>query len=148
MDGLLKNISFWMLIVLTVLFLYKFRQQPSAAPDLMDSARFTEALLAGRIARISLPPDATIRGELTETGPDGKPAPFLAAAPAYRELVDELLRRNVTVAFQPARETTLLTTILSWLPMLLVIGIWLYMMRSMRAAKRREEARPGSPIAP
>lgn len=146
MDRPLKNIAFWTVIVLVVLFFYKFLQPPSTAPDLMDSSRFTEALRAGKIARVTLPRDATIGGDLTEPGHDGKAAHFLIATPAYRDLVDDLLRQKVTVEFHSPRESTLLTTVLSWLPMLVLIGIWIYFMRTMQAARRKPENQPGSPM--
>jgi len=82
MDRLLKNIGFWTLVILAVLFFYKFMQAPSAQPGLMDSIRFEDALRAGTIARVSLPRDATIGGDLTDTAPDGKPARFIIATPA------------------------------------------------------------------
>ncbi len=148
MDRLLKNIAFWTLIVLAILFFYKFMQKPSTAPDLMDSIRFTDALRSGKIARVTLPRDATIGGDLAQPGPDGKAAHFLIATPAYRDLVDDLLRHNVTVEFHSPRESTPLTTALSWLPMLVLIGIWIYFMRTMQAARRKSESKPGSPIGP
>src|SRR3990172_9571251 len=107
MDRLLKNIAFWTVSILGILFFYKFMQKPSTAPDLMDSIRFTDALRAGKIARVTLPRDATIGGDLAQPGPDGKPAHFLIATPAYRDLVDDLLRQNVTVEFHSPRESTL-----------------------------------------
>ncbi len=142
MNRLLKNIAFWTLMVLAVLFFYKFLQPPSTPQDLMDSIRFTDALRSGRVTRVTLPRDATIGGELSEPGPDGKPSRFLIATPAYRDLVDDLLRHNVTVEFYSPRESTLLTTVLSWLPMLVLIGIWIYFMRGMSTARRRTEG-PG-----
>jgi hypothetical protein len=89
MDRLLKNIAFWTLMILGILFFHKFMQKPSTAPDLMDSVRFTEALRAGKIARVSLPRDAAIGGDLAQTGHNGKPAYFLVATPAYRDLMSE-----------------------------------------------------------
>jgi len=137
MDKLLKNIGFWTLIILAVLFFYKFMQTPTAEAALMDSIRFEDALRAGTIARVSLPRDATIGGDLTETAPNGKPARFIIATPAYRDLVDDLLRHNVAITFYSPRESTLSVTILSWLPMLVLIGIWMFFMRTMARARQK-----------
>jgi cell division protease FtsH len=148
MDRLLKNIAFWTLIVLAVLFFYKFLQQPATPADLMDSTRFAEALHAGKVARLRLPRDATIGGDLSQTGPDGKAATFLIATPAYRDLVDDLLRHDVTVEFYSPHESSLLVTVLSWLPMLVLIGIWLFLMRNIQAARRKTETPPEATIHP
>ena len=148
MNNLLKNIFLWAAIILAVFVFYRFFQDPSTAPDLMNSAEFTEALRAGKIARVTLHRDATIGGALTEPGPDGKPARFLIATPAYRELVDDLLRQNIAIEFYSPRESSLQTTFLSWLPMLALIGIWIYFMRTIQAARRKPESQPGPPIGP
>jgi len=142
MDRLLKSIAFWTLIILAILFFYKFLQQPSAAPEIMDSVRFTDALRAGKIARIRLPVDATLGGDLDQTGPDGKPARFLIATPAYRDLMDDLLRHNVAIEYQTSREAGPLVNILGWLPILLMVGVWIYFMRNMHAARRKAEEQP------
>lgn len=144
MDRLLKNIAFWTLIVLAVLFFYKFLQKPSTAAQIMDSIRFEEALRAGQIARVTLPPDATLTGELAQPGPDGKAAGFVIATPAYRDLMDDLLRHDVAIEFRPSRDSSPLITILGWIPILLMLGVWIYFMRAMQAARRKSESQPGS----
>lgn len=149
MDRLLKMIAFWTLVILAVLFFYKFLQSPAAPADLMDSIRFADALRAGKIARVSLPRDATVSGDFSERRPDGKPSRFIIATPAYRDLVDDLLRNNVTVEFFSPRESSPLVTILSWLPMLVLIGVWLFFTRTMKAAaSRKQEAASGASIEP
>ena len=148
MNRLLKMIAFWTVVILSVLFVYKLLQPPSTEPDLMTSHQFTEALQAGKIARFALPREATVGGDLIERGPDGKAAHFLIATPAYRDLVDDLLQHNVTVEFFSPHESSLLTTVLSWLPMLVVIGIWIYFMRVIQAGRRKAESRAGSSIEP
>jgi cell division protease FtsH len=147
-DRLLKNIAFWTLVVLAVLFFYKFMQAPRAPLDVMDSIRFMDALRAGEIARITLPRDASIGGELVEPGPDGKPKRFIIATPEYRDLVDDLLRHDVTVDYKSPRESSPLTTVLSWMPMLVLIGIWIFFMRAMQRGRPKKEEGPGPPLTP
>jgi len=141
MDKLLKNIAFWTLILLAVVFFYKFLQSPSAPEDLMDSVRFADALRDGHISRVTLPPDALIEGETAARGPDARPERFLIARPEYRDLVDDLLRQHVEVRFRSPRDSSLLTTILGWVPMLVLLGAWLYFMRTLQAAARRNAER-------
>jgi ATP-dependent Zn protease len=47
-----------------------------------------------------------------------------------------------------SREPGPLVKILGWLPMLLMIGVWVYFMRAMQAGRRKAEGQPGSPIGP
>lgn len=49
------------------------------------------------------------------------------------KLLDTLLTKNVKVIAQPPEETSLLTSIfISWFPMLLLIGVWIFFMRQMQ----------------
>jgi len=148
MDRLIKNIAFWTVAALVVLFSYKFLQKPSTASELMDSSRFMEALKAGEVTRVRLPQDATIEGDLAQPSPDGKAAHFIIATPAYRNLVDDMLQHNVTVEYLSPRDSSLMTTALSWVPVLFLIGIWIYFMRTMQAARRKAENQPGPSIGP
>src|SRR2546426_9761087 len=148
MDRLLKNIAFWTLIVLAILFFYKFLQSPAAAPELMDSIRFTDELRAGKIARIALPRDAAIGGELAERRQDGRPARLIIATPAHRDLGGDLLRQKGSVEFVSPRESSPLVTVLSWLPMLVLIGIWLFFMRAMQVKRGKQDGQYGSPVGP
>jgi cell division protease FtsH len=149
MNTSIRNLLVWVAIVGAVLLFYQFLRPAPAAADLMDSAKFAAALKAGRVTRISLPRDATIGGELSDKRPDGSAARFVVATPAYRDLVDDLLRSNVTVEFYSPRESSLTTTVLSWLPMLFLIGVWIVFMRNMqKAGRQRTEAGSGPSIAP
>jgi cell division protease FtsH len=149
MNKSIRNLLVWVAIVGAVLLFYQFLRPAPAAADLMDSAQFAEALKAGRVTRVSLPQDATIGGELNERHPDGSATRFVVATPAYRELVDDLVRANVTVRFYSSRESSLTTTVLSWIPMLFLIGVWIYFVRVMKnAARQRTDAGSRPPIAP
>ena len=148
MNPLVRNTIVWAAIIGAVLLFYRLIQPGSAPADLMDSTQFAEALKAGKITRVNIPQDATIGGELSDRRPDGSAAHFVIATPAYRDLVDDLLKANVSVHFYSPRESSLLTTVLSWIPMLFLVGVWIYFMRTMQAARRKAETQPGSPIAP
>jgi cell division protease FtsH len=147
MDRTLKNVIVWAAIGVSVLLLFRFFQAPSATANVMDSDRFAEALKDGRIAEVRLPRDATLEGTLNENGSDGKPARFVMATPAYRDLVDSLLKRNVGIRFYSPQESSLLVTLLSWIPILAVVGLWLFFMRKMQAAQKGAAARQGYPGA-
>lgn len=143
MNRWLKNLVVWILVVGAILLFYKFYQAPSAEPVLMDSRAFAEAVQTGRVTRVRLPQGVTVGGTLSEKGPDGKPVPFVIAASGYRDLVDDLLRQKVAVEFYSPRESSLQVTFLSWLPMLVLIGIWFYFLRKIQNARRQADGQPG-----
>jgi cell division protease FtsH len=68
---------------------------------------------------------------------------FTTVAPVEPALFDELRSRDVNVALAPVPDEnmpSLSNVIVQWLPMLLLIGVWVYFMRQMR----RRQPGPGS----
>jgi cell division protease FtsH len=87
---------------------------------------------AGRVGKVTIT-GSEIVGEYNQPTPDGQPKRFLTYAPAYDDLVKDLRRYNVAIEARKPREPTYLVTILSWLPMLALIGIWIFFMRQMQS---------------
>jgi cell division protease FtsH len=132
LNTLIKNILFWAIIILAVLFFYKFLS--AARPDQIEIS-FSQMLAdieSGRVAKVTIT-GSEIIGDYVQTGADGQPRQFLTYAPNYDDLVKDLRRFNVSIEAKKPRESTYFVTVLSWLPMLLVIGIWIFFMRQMQS---------------
>jgi cell division protease FtsH len=91
-----------------------------------------EDVEAGRVAKVTIT-GSEIVGEYSQPTADGQAKHFLTYAPAYDDLVKDLRRYNVAIEARKPREPTYLVTILSWLPMLALIGIWIFFMRQMQS---------------
>jgi cell division protease FtsH len=62
---------------------------------------------------------------------------FVTYAPNYIWLVDDLLKSGVKIEAKAPEEQSLLTNIfISWFPMLLLIGVWVFFMRQMQGGGR------------
>jgi cell division protease FtsH len=132
LNTLIKNILFWAIIILAVLFFYKFLS--AARPDQIEIS-FSQMLAdieSGRVAKVTIT-GSEIIGDYVQTGADGQPRQFLTYAPNYDDLVKDLRRFNVSIEAKKPKESTYFITVLSWLPMLLVIGIWIFFMRQMQS---------------
>ncbi len=132
MNTLIKNILFWTVIIIAVLFFYKILS--GNRPDQIEitfSQMMTE-VDAGRVAKVTITGNE-IQGEYRETGPDGKPKQFTTIAPAYDDLVKDLRSHDITIEAKKPKESTYLVTILSWLPMLVLIAVWIFFMRQMQS---------------
>ena len=66
---------------------------------------------------------------------DGKR--FSTYSPNYPELVDKLSAKNISIVASPQEDKmpSLLGILLSWFPMLLLIGVWIFFMRQMQGGK-------------
>ena len=132
MNTLLKNIAFWTLIILAVLFFYKFLSANRPDQVEISFSQFMADIEAGRVTKVTITGNE-IGGEYGQTGPDGLQKRFTNYAPDYDDLVKDLRKSNITIDARKPKESTYLVTILSWLPMLVLIGIWIFFMRQMQS---------------
>jgi cell division protease FtsH len=124
-----KNIALWLLISLVMIFLFNyFNTTEQARGKLTISySQFVELVRAGKVTKVTLQGD-----EVSGEQADGKP--FRTYAPSDPELVKLLQDKKVEITAKPKDDNPWYTTVLvSWLPMLVLIGIWIFFMRQMQA---------------
>src|SRR5213594_177004 len=103
-------------------------RQAAQAP--MEYSQFLEEVKAGRIAKV------TIEGrQLKAQTTEGKRV--TSYSPGDIWLVSDLLKYGVKIEAKPEEEPSLLMNIfVSWFPMLLLIGVWIFFMRQMQGGGR------------
>jgi cell division protease FtsH len=124
-----KNIALWLLISLVMIFLFNYFNTAEQARGKLTISytQFLDLVKAGNVAKVTLQGDE-ILGEQT----DGKA--FSTYAPSDPELVKMLREKSVEITAKPKDDNPWYTTILiSWLPFLILIGIWIFFMRQMQA---------------
>ncbi|MDD2928762.1 MAG: ATP-dependent zinc metalloprotease FtsH [Sideroxydans sp.] len=131
MNNLFKSIGIWMvvaMVLMTVFNQFNARQMQTAQVQL-DYSQFLEAVRAGQIEKV------TIEGRtLKALTPDGKR--ITSYAPSDIWLVSDLLKYGVKVEAKPDEEQGFFTQVfISWFPMLLLIGVWIFFMRQMQGGK-------------
>jgi cell division protease FtsH len=128
LNALQKNIALWLVISLVFVLLYHllFNQSKDGTENIIFSD-FISYLDKGQIT------DVTIQGE-NITGKFSSGKSFKTYAPKDSGIMPVLKEKNVRINVKPAEDTPLYMTILiSWFPMLLLIGIWLFFMRQMQS---------------
>ena len=131
MNNLFKSIGIWMvvaLVLMTVFNQFNSRQQSSAQAQL-DYSQFLEEVKMGHIAKV------TIEGRtLKAVTNDGKR--ITSYAPSDLWMVSDLLKNGVKIEAKPEEEQSFLMNLfVSWFPMLLLIGVWVFFMRQMQGGK-------------
>jgi len=132
LNTLIKNILVWVAIIGAVLLFYKFLSANRPDQAEISFTRMMEDIEAGRVSKVTIT-GSEIVGEYNQPTPDGQAKQFVTYAPAYDDLVKDLRRYNVAIEAKKPRESTYLVTLLSWLPMLALIGIWIFFMRQMQS---------------
>ena len=129
----IKNLIMWVIIVLLSVGLFNMFQDPSkinAERNSLAFSNFLNEVDAGRVVEVQIQGN-NISGILA----DGKT--FKTYSPNYPELVDKLSSKGVSIVASPTEDKmpSLLGILLSWFPMLLLIGVWIFFMRQMQGGK-------------
>ncbi len=124
-----RNIALWAIIIILLLTLYSalnggVRQSAQAE---IDFSTFLDKVETGQVTKVTIQ-GRDIVGELG-TGANNK---FHTYAPDYPNLVDHLRAKDVAITSLPEETGSFLNIFLGWLPMIVLIGVWIFFMRQMQ----------------
>ena len=133
MNNTVRTIMVWLVIgiVLTMVFMQVGNRATSAS--VLDYSSFMEEARQGRIAKVKMDGNRTLKA----TSKDGKS--YTVYTPGIMDpwMVSDLLKGGVAVEAKAEEEPSLLMNIfVSWFPMLLLIGVWIFFMRQMQGGGR------------
>ncbi|HSF48412.1 MAG TPA: ATP-dependent zinc metalloprotease FtsH [Burkholderiales bacterium] len=130
MNNLIKNVAIWLVISLVLMTVFNQFTTRQTAQSPMEYSQFIEEVKQGKIAKVTIE-GRTLKGVKT----DGKR--FTTYSPSDPWLVSDLLKNGVIIEAKPEEEPSLLMNIfVSWFPMLLLIGVWIFFMRQMQGGGR------------
>jgi len=121
-----KNISLWLVIVLMMVMLYNIFNQQQVGQTEVGYSEFLSMVENGRVQ------DVVIQGkELYVTDSSG--GKYKSFAPDDGDLIQTLRSSGVTIKAKPLAESSwLMSIVVSWLPMIVLIGVWIFFMRQMQ----------------
>jgi len=129
MKNISKNVVLWIIIGLLLIVLFNLFQGTSNNRN-TSKISFSDFIAATESGNVS---EVNISGNMV-TGflDDGRS--FSTYAPNYPNLVDKLNENGVKITAEPSERSMhpLLSVLLSWFPMLLLIGVWIFFMRQMQ----------------
>src|ERR687898_194056 len=127
---MLKNLVIWLVIGLVLMTVFNQFNTRQAAQAPMEYSQFLEEVKSGRIAKV------VMEGrQLKATTAEGRT--ITSYSPGDIWLVSDLLKYGVKIKAKPEEEPSLLMNIfVSWFPMLLLIGVWIFFMRQMQGGGR------------
>jgi len=127
LNSLQKNIALWLFISLVFVLLYHLFNQPKSAQENIIYSDFVSYAEKGQIVEVTIQGES-ISGKLN----DGKN--FKTYAPKDAGLIQILKDKGVRIASKPAEESPwYMNVLISWVPMLLLVGVWIFFMRQMQA---------------
>ncbi|MBN8450489.1 MAG: ATP-dependent zinc metalloprotease FtsH [Candidatus Accumulibacter sp.] len=130
MNNMFKNLAVWLVIGLVLMTVFNQFNNRQVTQSSMEYSQFIEEVGKGTIAKV------VIEGRvLKATTTDGRK--LTSYAPPDLWMVSDLLKHGVKIEAKPEEEQSFLMSIfVSWFPMLLLIGVWVFFMRQMQGGGR------------
>ena len=126
MNNLPKNIAIWLIVAVVLMTVFNQFGAQRTAQTQMPYSQFIEAVRSQEITKVVIEGNV-LKGERS----DGQR--FTSYAPSDPWMVSDLLKNGVSVEAKPEEEQSLLMSIfVSWFPMILLIGVWIFFMRQMQ----------------
>ncbi|WMY96997.1 MAG: ATP-dependent zinc metalloprotease FtsH [Arsenophonus sp.] len=128
MSDMAKNLILWVIIAVVLMSLFQSFASNDSNSRRVDYSTFMNELIQDQIREVRIS-DREINVKKTDNNR------YTTYIPVREDpkLLDTLLERRVTVIGEPPQEQSFLATIfISWFPMLLLIGVWIFFMRQMQ----------------
>ena len=127
----IRNLALWAIIITLMVLLFQLIQGPpqSATASEIDFSELLQEIDAGNVQKISIREQ-----EATGEYNDGKM--FTTIIPLNDTMLQERLDQGgISVKYEKVDEgvSTLMSIFVSWFPMLLLIGVWIFFMRQMQS---------------
>ncbi|MDY6971915.1 MAG: ATP-dependent zinc metalloprotease FtsH [Thermodesulfobacteriota bacterium] len=125
MSPFYKNLALWLVISLMMVMLFQIFKQPRGGSASVSYSDFLGMVEDESVNQV------TIKGD-NISGMSAR-GPFKTFAPKDPELIKLLRSKGVKISAKPEDDSSWFQVFLSWVPMLLLIGVWIFFMRQMQA---------------
>ncbi|MGD8959123.1 MAG: ATP-dependent zinc metalloprotease FtsH [Desulfobacteraceae bacterium] len=127
MNPFYKNLALWLVITLMMIMLFNLFNQQHLAENTLSYTEFLSMVENEKIAEV------VIQGQellVTDTNRNR----FKVFAPQDAELIKMLRTKGVMIKAKPPAESPwYMSVLISWFPMIVLIGVWIFFMRQMQS---------------
>ncbi len=126
MNSFSKNLTLWLVISLMFVLLFQIFKKETKQNGQITYSEFLTMVERGDINQV------TIQGDRIY-GVTNQSQPFKTFAPKDLELIKILRTKNIGISAKPQESSPwYMTLLVSWFPMLLLIGVWIFFIRQMQ----------------
>ncbi|MBA6340353.1 ATP-dependent zinc metalloprotease FtsH [Colwellia sp. MB02u-10] len=129
MSDMAKNLILWLVIAVVLMSVFQSFTPGSGKEQQVDYTQFVQDVRQGQVREVDVDRNGVING-IKRSGEN-----FVTVIPGGydRDLINDLVKQGVNASGELPEETSFLTTIfVSWFPMILLIGVWIFFMRQMQ----------------
>jgi cell division protease FtsH len=128
MNDLAKNLLIWLIVAVVLIAAFQAFSTQTAAAGELTYDQFVEEVKSGRVQAVQIADNG-----ITVVGKRRDGTEFTTATPQDDKLIDTLFANDVQIIQdKPPGRSLLLSILFNFLPVLLIIGFWIFMMRQMQ----------------
>ncbi len=134
MNQTVRTVLMWLVILVGVMLIFSVLRGYSTTSREIAFSEFLDSVAAGDIDRVLIKGDEIhMRAAGSEDiGPKPRYDRF-TYNPGYDDLISDLREHNVEIKVEKPSDGRLLTALLSWAPLLILVGLWFVFFRQMQA---------------
>jgi cell division protease FtsH len=122
-----KNLALWLVITLMMIMLYQLFSKQHLTETNLSYTEFLRMVEQERVAEVVIQGQELIGTDVNHTR-------FRVFAPQDGDLIKILRDKGVSISAKPPAESPwYMSVLVSWFPMLVLIGVWIFFMRQMQA---------------
>ncbi len=134
MNQTVRTVLMWIVILVGILLIWQMLQGYSSASQEVPFSEFLDRVASGKVSAVLVKGETIYIRSTGET--ETTPAPrydLYTYDPGYPDLIKELRKAHVVIEVEKPSDGRLLTALLSWAPLLILVGLWFLFFRQMQS---------------
>ncbi|HEX9304457.1 MAG TPA: ATP-dependent zinc metalloprotease FtsH [Thermoanaerobaculia bacterium] len=131
MNATIKNLLLWMVILVLIILAWNVFKTGATAVEEISFSQFLDQVAQGHIQKVTIRGEE-IRGTYSPTAGRREPL-FKTYAATYPDLVKDLRARGVEIEITPLKDSSFVSALVMYGPLILLVAIWFVIMRQMQA---------------
>ncbi|HSD71949.1 MAG TPA: ATP-dependent zinc metalloprotease FtsH [Thermoanaerobaculia bacterium] len=131
MNATIKNLLLWMVILVLIILAWNVFKTGAATVEEISFSQFLDHVAQGHVQKVNIRGEE-IRGTYAASAGRREPL-FKTYAANYPDLVKDLRARGVEIEIQPLKDSSFVSALVMYGPLVLLVAIWFVIMRQMQA---------------
>ncbi len=131
MNATIKNLLLWMVILVLIILAWNVFKTGTTAVEEVTLSQFLDQVNQGHVQKVQIRGEE-IRGQYSPAA--GKHEPLFKTYVAdYPDLIKDLRAKNVEIDIAPQKDSSFVSALVMYGPLILLVAIWFVIMRQMQA---------------
>jgi cell division protease FtsH len=131
LNATIKNLLLWMVILVLIILAWNVFKTGATTIEEVNFSQFLDQVAQGHVQKVTVRGEE-INGTYAPSAAKREPR-FRTYAPTYPDLVKDLRAKGVEIEITPLKDSTFVSALVMYGPLILLVAIWFVIMRQMQA---------------